>query len=233
MVVWLFRFVYCLCVALLIGACEPSSTLPAAPDATDYFPIQSGHYSIYDVSEQRFSLTTAPVSLTYQVKETIGPAYTDVGGKPAYQLLRYRRTTDAQPWMLDSLWSIRRSSTEGIRTESGRDVVKVVFPVVENARWNANRLNALGADDYMLRNVGKPFAVSGMSFGETATVVQQTDSTLVAQDERLEVYARTIGLIYKETVQVQFCTATPECIGKNQVTYGSRQVYRIRTIGTE
>ncbi len=224
---------YCLYTFLLVQACHQPVTTPIQTDTTDYFPLETGHYCIYAVSEQRYALTAAPVSLTYQVKETVGLLYTNVTGQPAYQLLRYRRTADAQPWHLDSLWSIRRTRTDGIRTENGQDIVKVVFPVIENARWNANQFNASGADDYVLRNVGRPFSVSGVTFDETATVVQQADSTLVAQDKRTEVYARRVGLIYKERIQLHFCTASPGCIGKNQVDYGIRQVYQLRSSGTE
>ena len=218
---------------MLTWACGQPETVAIQTDTADYFPIEPGHYIIYDVSEERYALTTAPILLLYQVKETVGPLYTDVTGQPACQLLRYRRMTDAQPWQLDSLWSLRRTRTAGIRTESGRDIVKVVFPVVENTRWNANQFNASGTDEYVLRNVGRPVSVLGMTFGETATVVQQNDSTLVGQDKRTEVYARRVGLIYKEVAQLYFCTASPGCIGKNQVNYGSRQVYQWRSSGTE
>ena len=227
------HLLYCLCSFLLVQACHQPETIAIQTDTADYFPLETGHYIMYDVSEEHYALTTAPRLLLYQVKETVGPLYTDVAGQLANQLLRYRRTTGTQPWQLDSLWSLRRTSTAGIRTESGRDIVKVVFPVEENARWNANQLNASGADEYVLRNVGRPFSVSGVTFGETATVVQQDDSTLVAQDKRTEVYARRVGLIYKEAIQLQFCTASPGCIGKNQIEYGIRQVYQLRSVGTE
>lgn len=224
---------YCLYSFLLVQACHQPETIAIQTDTADYFPLETGHYIIYDVSEEHYALTAAPGLLTYQVKETVGLLYTDVTGQPAYQLLRYRRVTAAQPWRLDSLWNLRRTRTVGIRTESGRDIVKVVFPVVEGARWNANQFNTSGADEYTLRNVGLPFSVLGVTFSETATVVQQDDSTLVGQDKRTEVYARRVGLIYKEVSQLHFCTASPGCIGKNQVDYGIRQVYQWHSNGTE
>ncbi len=220
-------------MAWLSGACQSVSTPDLPTTTTDYFPLETGRYTIYDVAEQQYSLTAAPVSLTYQLKEVTGPVYTDVTNQPAYRLLRYRRTGDSQPWQLDSVWSARRTTTEAIRAENGRDLVKLVFPVADKARWNANQYNPAGTDEYELRNVGQPFSVSGRSFAETATVLQQADSTLVGQDKRREVYARTVGLIYKEVMQLQFCTATPGCIGKNQIEYGIQQTYRLRSYGRE
>lgn len=228
----IFRLLCWVFAVGLFGSCQPE-TPSTPPDTVDYFPLITGQYIIYDVAEQRYSFTAAPVSLIYQRKEVTGSAYADVTNQPAYRIFRYRRTTESQPWQLDSVWSTRRSRTDAIRTENGRDIVKIVFPVTENARWNANRLNSMGADEYELRNVGRPFSVSGMTFGETATVVQQDDSTLVGQDKRREVYAGGVGLIYKEVIQLQFCTDSPGCIGKNQVVYGLQQIYCIRSYGRE
>lgn len=213
-------------------ACQ--SGAPAlSPDTADYFPIQTGQFTVYDVTEQRYSLTAAPVAQTYQLKETIGPAYTDVTGQLAYRLLRYRRSATGQTWQLDSVWSVRRTATEAIRTENGLDVVKFVFPATENVQWNANRLNASGPDTYQLRNVGQAVGVMGLSFDNTATVIQQADSTLLGQDKRREIYARDVGLVYKEVSQVQYCTATPGCLGTRQIIYGIQQTYQIRSYGRE
>ena len=192
-----------------------------------------GHYVIYDVSEQRFSLTSAPVQRTYQVKERVGQRYTDATGQPAFRLLRYHRSTAQQPWQPDSAWSVRLVNNEAIRTENGLDFVKLVFPLGDRLRWDGNRYNASGRDEYEIRNSHQPYRVQPVSFGETVTVVAQNDSTLVSQDKRLEVYARQVGLVYRERIQVQFCSSSPGCIGRNQIDYGIRQFYRIQTYGTE
>lgn len=220
-------------IALLIGSCRSVDSDPASP-GYDYFPLETGHYVIYDVDERHYSLNaTAPVQRTYQVKEVVGAAYTDVTGQQAYRLLRYRRSVEGQPWQADSVWSARLVDDEGIRTENGLDFVKLRFPVGDRLRWNGNRHNAVGEDEYELRNSGQPYRVSDKQFSETVTVVAQQDSTLVSQDKRLEVYARHVGLIYKERVQLQYCSATPACIGTYQVDYGIRQLYRLRSSGSE
>ena len=113
------------------------------------------------------------------------------------------------------------------------DIVKLRFPFSDRLRWDSNRYNAAGDDAYELRNSGLPYRVSDKQFAETVTVVVQQDSTLIAQDKRIEVYARRVGLIYKERVQLQFCSSTPACIGTYQIDYGIRQIYRLRSFGTE
>lgn len=109
----------------------------------------------------------------------------------------------------------------------------MLFPISNGLTWNGNRHNIIGSDEYEIRNAGQPFRVLAKSFNETVTVVAQDDSTLVSQEKRMAVYARQVGLIYKERTYRQFCTTSSACIGKNQIDYGIRQVYRIQTYGKE
>ncbi len=224
-----------LLIVLSFAGCQSVDSGAVSP-GYDYFPLETGRYIIYDVMEHQYSLRVAPTQRAYQLKEIVGPAYTDVLGQPAYRLLRYRRLTDSQPWQTDSVWSARRAGNEAIRTENGLDFVKLLFPIGDRLRWNGNRYNAAGPDAYEARNSGQPYRVSDKQFSETVTVVAQQDSTRLSQDKRIEVYARQVGLIYKERVQLQFCTTgsgTQTCTGNNQIDYGIRQIYRIRSFGSE
>ena len=218
-------------IAVAIG-CRSASTNPVST-GFDFFPLSTGHYVIYNVDERRYSLTAPAVQRTYQVKEVVGAPYADVTGQPAYRLLRYRRLVESQPWQTDSVWSARLVDGEAIRTENGLDFIKLRFPVSDRLRWDGNQRNSLGQDPYEARNSGKPYRVSDKEFSETVTVVAQQDSTLISQDKRLEVYAKQVGLIYKERVQLQYCSSTPACIGTNQIDYGIRQVYRFHSSGRE
>ncbi|GAB2538593.1 hypothetical protein [Spirosoma aerophilum] len=209
--------------------------IPDALPEPDYsfFPLETGRYIIYDVQESLYSSNATPTLRTFQVKETTGPAYTNVAGQTAYKLIRTRRTNETQPWQSDSIWSARLIGNEGIRVENGKDIVKLLLPIAHGQQWNENRYNLSGLSNVELRNVGQTFNVLNKEFSETVSVVGRDDSTLVAQEKRLDVYARQIGLIYKERTDLHFCTDTPACIGKNQIEYGFRQIYRIKTIGKE
>ncbi|AKD55283.1 hypothetical protein [Spirosoma radiotolerans] len=224
-----FRIVVAL--ALLSG-CQPAIT-GLAPADSAYFPLETGQFCIYTVQEDQYRLQAEPIQRNYQIKEVVGAPYTDVAGQTAYRLMRYRRATDSQPWQADSVWSARLVTNEAVRTENGQDFVSLLFPIRNGLTWNGNRHNAFGPDEYEVRNAGQPFRVLEKLFNETVTVVAQDDSTLVSQEKRIAVYARQVGLIYKERTSRQFCTTSPGCIGKNQIDYGIRQVYRIQTYGKE
>lgn len=214
------------------SGCQPAVTEPAPSDYT-YFPLEAGQYSIYNVQENVYPRRAASTQRNYQIKEVVGDPYINVTGQTAHRLIRYRRSIDSQPWQADSVWSARIVMNEAIRTENGQDFVSLLFPVRNGLSWNGNRYNTGGQDEYELRNAGQPFRVLEKSFDETVTVVAQDDSTLVSQEKRMAVYARQVGLIYKERTYYQFCTNSPGCIGKNQIDYGIQQVYRIQTYGKE
>lgn len=220
-----------LALFLLMG-CQSSTTEPLT-SGYDYFPLETGRYVVYDVQQQTYPINTSPIQQTFQIKEVIGKAYADVTGLTAFRLMRYRRLSESQPWQTDSVWSIRIVNNEAIRAENGQDLIKLLFPVQNSLSWNSNLRNAADADVYEMRNVGQNYYVQGKQFDETVTVVEQDDSTLINQDKRIDIYARHVGLIYKERTQLQFCTATPACIGRSQIEYGIRQVYRINTYGKE
>ena len=215
----------------LLSGCQ-SLTEPTASDY-DYFPLETGRYCIYEVQEWQYALNASPIERNYQLKEVIGPAYTNVTGQPAYRLLRYRRTSEPQPWQPDSVWSARLVNNEAIRTENGQDFVKLLFPLHDQLTWNGNRHNAADETNYEVRNNEQPYRVLDKLFDKTVTIMAQDDSTLVSQYKQVDVYARQVGLIYKQKIQVQFCTSTPACIGQHQIEYGIQQVYRIKTYGKE
>ncbi|QMW06307.1 hypothetical protein [Spirosoma foliorum] len=220
------------CIFVFLASCQSALTEPDT-SPQDYAHLETGRYVIYDVQENRYSLTSAPNQVNYQLKEVIGQPYTDVTGQTAYRLIRFRRTTETQPWQADSVWSARLVNNEFIRTENGRDFVQLLFPVSNQLSWDGNRLNSLGPSPYTARNVDQFYRVLTKQFEQTVTVLGQNDSTLIAQTKYVAVYARQIGLIYRERINLQFCTASSACIGHNQIDYGTQQIYRIRDYGTQ
>lgn len=231
----LLRLLNLLVMAVFAGlfcTCQSTSTDPQ-PDDAEYFPLQTGQAAIFDVTEQQYAIGASPKTTTYQLKETVGPAYTDLNGRTAYRLFRYRRSTATQPWQADSVWSARRDANRAIRTENGNDYVKLVFPLTNGTSWNGNLYNNIGADKYEVQLINQPYAGQSQTFGQTATVVQQNDSTLVSLDKRLEIYARQVGLVYREKAQLFYCSTSPACIGKYQIDYGTRQIYKLRSYGPD
>jgi hypothetical protein len=230
---WAGRWILLVC-GYVMQACNPTcKECTELPEGAAFFPIEVGRFIAYEVNEEEVTLGRPAVVRNYQWKEVIAERYTDPAGQPAYRIARFRRNTDGQRWEPDSTFTLRVFADHAVRNENGHDFVKMVFPVGEKAVWNGNIYNTLGEDSYELRNINKPYNVGTAGFDRTATVIQQNDSTLVNQDKRIEVYAAEVGLIYRERINVQFCSSTPACVGKAQIDYGTRQYIRFKNAGKE
>ncbi len=221
-------------LTFLLSACIPKcNDCENQRKGTEFFPLEVGYFVEYDVNEEEINLGRPAIARQYQLKELIAEQYTDPTGKTVYRMARFRRNLEGQRWQPDSTITLRLQVDHAIRNENGRDFVKMLFPPVERLSWNGNLYNTLGEDSYELKNVNQPLTIGGTTFAHTVTVVQQNDSTLVNQDKRVEVYAAEVGLVYRERVNVQFCSTTPACIGKAQIDFGTRQFVRFRKAGKE
>ena len=169
----------------------------------------------------------------YQLKELLAEQYTDPAGQPAYRIARFRRSVEGQRWQPDSTLTLRLLPDHAVRNENGVDYVKMLFPPAEKKSWDGNVYNNIGEDNYELKNVNKSYITGNTTFERTAMVVQQNDSTLVNQDKRVEIYAAAVGLVYRERIQLQFCSSTPTCVGKAQIDFGTRQYMRFKRSGKE
>jgi hypothetical protein len=221
-----------LTIPLLFSACSKLAEVHPDQLGYDYFPLETGQYLQYDVTDMTYSLSDAPQAVHYQVKEVVKEEFTDLTGKESYRIERSIRNQVADPWELDSVWTAQRTSINAIRVESNVPFVKLVFPLREKVKWNGNAFNNREEEEYQIKNLSKRYSVSGQDFDETLTVWQSTDSSLVSQDKRMEVYARNIGLIYQEKVIVQFCSNS-DCLGKGQIDFGVKHIQKIIGYGKE
>ena len=217
-----------------INSCtSPCDDCETTVKGSDFFPLEVGRFVEYDVNEEEVALGRPAVVRTFQWKEKVAESYLDPAGEKVYRIARFRRTLEGQPWTPDSTFTVRLKIDYAVRNESGRDYVKMVFPPSEKRSWNGNSYNHLGEDEYVLKDVNKALKIAGTAFDRTVTVVQQNDSTLVNQDKRIETYAAGVGLVYRERINVQFCSSTPSCIGKAQIDFGTRQFVRFKRTGME
>ena len=62
--------------------------------------------------------------------------------------------------------------------------------------------------------------LNGMTFDNTITVEQEdNEDAIVFRDERKEVYALHLGLVYKELIQLNYCT-DDVCLGQQRIDQG-------------
>ena len=216
-------------LAFFAGCDGEESPIPDA--GTAYFPLEKGLYHIYAVNEVRYSTSPDPEVLNYEVMTEVVDSFPSAKGQYLYVIHRKRRTSETDPWELIGTWSARRDESEVIVSEGNTSFVKVKFPLRDDTRWNGNAFNSLGQDEYELKDIHQPMELSGITFENTMTVEQERNNDIIVfRDERIEIYALDVGLVYKEIIQLNYCT-DDNCLGQQKVEHGTEMKMVIKGYG--
>lgn len=171
---------------------------------SEYFPLEIGQFTEYNVEERIYSTTNPVEVLNYQIREEITESFLDINDEVAYRLERFRREMNTQDWELDSVWAVKKTTSQALRTENNITFVKLVFPPSERTTWNGNAFNSLGEEEYRITNLGESTTVDTMTFSNSLKVIQSELCSFVSLKNRNEEYAAGIGLVYREDWQVSF-----------------------------
>lgn len=177
----------------------------AAPDlGYNFYPKNIGHYIEYEVDSIVYNDFTNTVDTTrYLLKELIESEFENAAELPSFKIVRYKRPNENSNWQLSDVWFGIKNKTEIVRAEENIRFVKMIFPVKNGSRWNGNKYNTLEPQNYEYKNKDMAFTVNSKNFDSTVIVKQLENINLIEQQESKEVYARNIGLIYKEMIDVK------------------------------
>jgi hypothetical protein len=191
-------------LVILLGCSEDEPKKEETDE--QYFPLQTGLFQIYEVTETIYSEVNPTQFLEYELKTEVVDSFANLEGGYTFVIHRSTRSTENDPWQFQEAWSARANAYQAVLTEGNISYVRIAFPAIKNKEWNGNALNALEVDSYLLESVGKPFEVStDLEFNDCLVIVQEQFMDIDSKDERQEVYARNVGLIYKSTIDIEYC----------------------------
>jgi hypothetical protein len=184
---------------LILFSCKTEKINPEDVDmGYHYYPIETGMYRIYEVEETQYVNGTGTTS-NYFLKELIADPVS-FNGEIRYTIHR-SKTSDTLNWpspFSTTDWSVTNNGKQLIEVVNNKRFIKLSFPVKEG-KWNGNAFNTLGEDEYQMENPGKAFAVNSVEYSNTVKVTQEADTNnVVKYDYRVEVFAKDIGLVYKQ-----------------------------------
>lgn len=195
-------------------------------NAADYFPLKIGKYITYRLDSTVFvNLNTERVTKTYIVQDIYDAFIKDNLGRDAMRIRRMiRSTTDTTKWMDNATFTVTISDQRIEYTENNLRFIKLVNPISQFSTWKGNTFINVQDDflrfyenwDYSYENIGKPLTINNKTFPETLTV-QHIDkiegnpanpSSFYVKTKSQEVYAKGIGMIYKEFIHEFWQTNT-------------------------
>ncbi len=212
-----------LSLLLLLGiaclySCDNSYEELSFEEGQAYFPIKSGTYAIYQIDSTIYSsfAEDGKAEVSLQLKEVYGDTFIDNEGRTAIEVFRYYRYDKTKDWssITPIVWYAVKDETQAERMEGERRFIKLIFPIAPNRKWEGNKyLNTenagkgwtneyrLGLYDgwsYGYASINEPMTLGTLSFDETLTINQHDFDDRIDRLYGQEIYAKDVGLIYKE-----------------------------------
>jgi hypothetical protein len=191
-------FSLCLISLLLFWACESE----VAPDTerlgAHYFPMSVGQFHIYEVEETNYFLI-GPETENYQLMIEVVDSAVYSLGEIDYTIHRSKRMDENSEWKLDSVWNTSVSLKRVITNENNVSRVKLVFPIKEGVEWDANVYNSRSPEYFRYADHRSDTTLLEQAYTHTVRVILSDEGfDSVGRDDRFEIYAPQIGLIFKE-----------------------------------
>ncbi len=176
-----------------------------APDmGYNYYPTTIGWFIEYEIDSITYNDFTNSIDTThYYLKEVIESEFENAAEVPSFRIERYKRNNQNEEWSISDVWFGIKNNTSIIRVEENIRYVKMIFPVKNGFRWNGNNYNSLEHQNYEYTNKDELYIIDQLKFDSTVIVKQFENNNLIEKQEFREVYARNIGLIYKEMIDIK------------------------------
>jgi len=226
-------FLRILIVVVMGAVISCDSSEDQQPDiGKEYFPLRKGLYQIYTVERTQYTFGV-PTSMAYELKTVVIDSFLNTDNEYTYVIHRRTRPDDGSPWTYIDTWSVRDASAETVVSIGNLPIVNLKYPVSSGLKWNANTYNTLDEDEFVIESLKEDIILGDDEFSDCLTVAQNdNDDFIVALDQRKEIYAKGIGLVYKDSTILYYCTQ-PECLGQEVVEDGVIYKQTIKGYGVE
>ena len=209
-------------------SCTKQSESIAITDIKDYYPLQVGRVFTYRLDSTRVSNFVFSTAY-YLEKDSVIGTFIDAQGRTAFILNRFvTDTLLSQPYQFsESYYVVYDKNKIEYVDGANRRFIKLVNTVSTNTTWSGNNYledslqvritdntNYIGWT-YQYTSVNQIFKVADSTYPNTCSILQAADSSGVFNPNFLsyktyssEVYAKGVGLIYKEFIDY-FYQTTP------------------------
>lgn len=211
--------------AVLFSACKKQTEEYKSAELSDYMPLQTGKYIIYQLDSFRYvPQTLRPLTITYQVKLEVDSLITDNLGRPAYRIYRYLRNTPADAWAIDGTYMAINTGTSMEYVENNLRFIKLKLPIAQDYTWKGNSFINTTADtaafnfryldgwDYTYDSLGAPLTLGAVNLDNTIKVAQRDEvignpgdpGSYTEINYGAEYYAKGIGMVYKRILHSEY-----------------------------
>ncbi len=224
-------------ITLSFMACKKQTEdITATQGITDiklYYPMTVGNVFMYRMDSTRLVNYTEFKTAYYLVKDTVAGTFLDGQGRTCYTVFRYITDTLAsQPYQFSETHYIVYDQNK-IEYVDGRNYrfIPLANPLSYSTTWNGNLYldsaqlritdnTSYKGWTYQYTSINQPFSVLDSTYQNSITIQQASDSsgvfdsnTLHSKTYSAEVYAKGVGLVYKEIMDLFFQPPTDNKAG--------------------
>lgn len=213
---------------LALNACKKQTEEYITGQIEDYAPLVVGKYITYQLDTFKYlPFSLQDTIVTYQVKHEVDALINDNLGRPAYRIIRYIRKTAMQPWVPDNSFTALTTGNSLEFIENNQRFLKLKLPINEGYSWKGNSyidtysLNStvryLDDWDYVYEGLNQPLTLGSIQLDSTVKVNQRDEvignpgdpGSYSEKNFGVEIYAKGIGLVYRQFLHTEFQPATP------------------------
>lgn len=200
-------FFFIIIISFVYSSCKRDGSI--GPNmGYNYFPDKVGHYVIYNADSIYYDNEQAD-TFKFLVKEKIESIFYDNQNRPTLRIERYVKNYSstipysAMSWALKDVWFANRTATRAEKVEENVRFIKLAFPVKKSQTWNGNAQNVIGPWNYSYSFFDLPRTIGGVVYDSVLEVKQKDELTLINKRFYIERYARNVGLVYKQIIDVE------------------------------
>lgn len=193
---------------LIIGfsiSCKKDTALAPPQLGENYFPIIKGSWISYKVDSITWNDFYTPIKIdtfSYFIKLKIDTQFIDNENRETYVWRKYYKT-DSTNWELTKNYSINKMAERVETLEENMRYVKLAFPVKNSTQWDMNAFNTLDATSSYYDEYDVPKTINFETYDSCVVVIHKDDETLISKDYFKEIYAKDIGLLHKNVIEIE------------------------------
>lgn len=211
---------YLILFSLIIGftACKNSTVAPNEEFlGLQFFPIDFQDVDKYAVEEIHYNNDGTIDTIHYFLQDEWNDSIA-INGGAKLEGYRYRIDQNGQKKIESTIVKTRTSNLAAFRKGNSEEV-KLSFPLAEDKNWNGTP-NEFEEDMFTIFKAFQSYELADSTFENTVQVIQEDNQDSISNyDQRIEVYAANVGLIYRISSQIEFCRDT-ECLGLQEIEFG-------------
>lgn len=186
-------------------SCHKENEIPADIEfAADkqYFPLETNKSLIYKVTEITIDKPSDYYDTAiYFLRERTDIPFIDNEGDTAYRIERFKSQTTSN-WTISDAWEAKLTTYTAEKVEENQRFIKIKFPLAIGKYWNGNLKNDLDDKDCTITSLSSKYNNENIHLDSCLSITRDSSITQISKLYDVEIYARNIGLVYKEITDI-------------------------------